>query len=372
MFSRSALEKRIVLLAPIGRDAVLLASGLSALEVERTIAEDPKALLTKLSEGAGCAIVAEEALTPTVVEALRNWMAEQPTWSDFPLIVLTFTGTVTREGQRKADVFQSLGNVTLIERPVRPDTMRSSARSALRARARQYEIRSRQEALIQANADLEQFAHSASHDLREPLRSLSTYSELLARRYAQSLDGDGVEYLSIITGAARRMDNLLDDLLSYAHASSISESSLVPVPVRDVIDAVLENLAGSIRESGAVLNVGQMPEVRMRESHLAQIFQNLISNSLKYRTPDAEVKVCLSATNINSQWIFTIADNGIGIPAAYHEAVFGIFKRLHSNTVSGTGMGLAICKRIVEKYGGRIWVESEPGGGAKFRFSLPA
>ncbi|MFL6415594.1 MAG: sensor histidine kinase [Bryobacteraceae bacterium] len=372
MFRRNAVEMRVVILAPIGRDAVLLASSLSPLEVDRAIATNTAGLIRMLGEGAGCAVIAEEALRRDVIHDFKTWLSEQPPWSDIPVVVLTFSGRVTRESDRRSEELEALGNVTLIERPVRPDTVRSAVRSALRARMRQYEIRSRQEALIQANADLEQFAHSASHDLREPLRSMSIYSEILTRKHAPSLDEEGTGYLNLIKGAALRMDNLLDDLLSYAHASSISDDVIGPVPAQQVVEAAVENLAGAIQESNAKINVGEMPAVRMRESHLAQIFQNLIGNALKYRALDRELEIQLSATQLEGHWVFCIADNGIGVPAVYFETIFGIFKRLQSNAASGTGMGLAICKRIVERYGGRIWVESEPGSGSKFLFSIPA
>lgn len=363
---------RAVILAPIGRDATLLANSLAVLHVNTSIAADAEALITLLTEGAGCAIVAEEALPPNGLEALKLWLAEQPPWSDMPFVVLTFSGRATRQSHKRADELQALGNVAFVERPARPDTVLSSVRSALRARMRQYEVRSRQEALIQANADLEQFAHSASHDLREPLRSISIYSDLLARRYAGALEGQGLDFLSLIRSRAHRMDALLDDLLAYAHASSIPDGTVEPVDAARPLQWALDNLTGAIEQSGAKLTIGQMPAVKMRESHLSQLFQNLIGNAIKYRNPDQQVQVQLSANRANGTWVFTIADNGIGVPPAYTETIFGIFKRLHSNSeYSGTGMGLAICKRIVERYRGRIWVESELGEGASFFFSIP-
>src|SRR3954453_22609364 len=222
---------------------------------------------------------------------LRRGSRNSPPWSDLPLVVLTFTGRVTRHSHRRAEELQALGNVTFIERPVRPDTARSSVRSALRARLRQYEIRARQEELIQANADLEQFAHSASHDLREPLRSISIYSELVIRTYAESLDERGSEFLALIGSSARRMDALLDDLLSYARASSISADVPEPVSPMPPLQMALENLAGAINESGAKITIGEMPAVRMRESHLAQLFQNLIGNAIKYRDAHKDVEI---------------------------------------------------------------------------------
>jgi len=364
---------RVLVLAPVGRDAALLAETLAAVPIETAIAGDSAALLHFLDEGAGLVIVAQEALTPPVMAALAKWLETQPPWSDIPFIVLTSSGRPTRQDHYRAQELQALGNVTLIERPVRPDTIQSSARAGLRARLRQYEIRSRQEALVQAVADLEQFAHSASHDLREPLRSIAIYSELLARTYESALDQRGCEFLGLIQSGAKRMDTLLDDLLSYAHASSIPEQPLQPVPAARALEAALENLSAAIRESDARISVAEMPCVRVHESHLSQVFQNLVGNAIKYRKEDERLRIEISAQGVEGQWVFRIADNGIGIPPDYKETIFGIFKRLHPGPkYAGNGMGLAICKRIVERYRGRIWVESEAGNGSTFFFSLPS
>jgi len=325
-----------------------------------------------LNEGTGSAIIAEEALTPGVLQNIRVWMDSQPAWSDMPFIVLTSSGGPTHESHLRAQELQALGNFTLIERPARPDTVRSSVCAALRARMRQYEIRSRQEALIKANADLEQFAHSASHDLKEPLRSIGIYSELLARSYGTLLDEKGLQFLTFIQSGTKRMDALLADLLSYAHASSISGDAVEPVHASRSLEAALDSLAGALRESEARISLGEMPVVRMRQSHLSQIFQNLIGNAIKYRKENELPLIEVSATKAGVHWVFSVADNGIGVPPDYKETIFGIFKRLHPNSkYSGTGIGLAICHRIVERYGGRIWVESEPGDGSNFFFTVP-
>ena len=372
MYRRSGTEMRVLILAPIGRDARLLAGTLEGMGIETAIAPDAEALLHMLPEGMGSAIIAEEALKPGSIQKLAQWVDAQPPWSDAPFVVLTSSGRPTRESHDRAEELQALGNLTFIERPARPDTVRSSVRTALRARMRQYEIRSRQEALLRANSDLEQFAHSASHDLREPLRSIGIYSELLLRDYANSVDKRGVEFLGLILSAAKRMDALLGDLLSYAHVSSFAAETVEHVEAAKPLEAALENLGVAIRESGAQIVTGEMPVVRMHESHLAQIFQNLIGNAIKYRKEDDRLRIDLSAARAEGYWIFNVADNGIGIPLAQKENIFGIFKRLHTNgKYPGTGMGLAICQRIVERYGGRIWVESEPGKGSQFSFTVP-
>jgi len=363
---------RVLVLAPIGRDAALLADTLTALQIDTAIPGDGPALLRMLAEGAGSAIIAEESLTAPLMRALREWLASQPAWSDMPLLILTSGGRATRESHDRAQELQALGNVTLIERPARPDTVQSAARAALRARMRQYEIRSRQEALVQANADLEQFAYSASHDLREPLRSIAIYSDLLARSSGPALNEKSREFLCQIQSSAKRMYGLLDDLLTYAHASSIPEERVEPVHALRPLEIALENLAGAIRESHAQISIGPMPCARIHESHLSQVFQNLIGNAIKYRKDDCALRIEVSAREADGHAVFSVADNGIGVEAAYKETIFGIFKRLHADgKYSGNGIGLAICKRIVERYHGRIWVDSEPGRGSNFFFLVP-
>ncbi len=362
----------MVILAPVGRDAELLAATLAESKIDSETAADGELLLTKLEEGAGAAIIAEEALKAEHVRALAQWLTSQPPWSDMPFIILTPSGRPTRQSERRAHELQTLGNVTLIERPVRPETVQTAIRAALRARQRQYEMRSRQEELIRANTDLEQFAHSASHDLREPIRSVSVFTEIIKKQYGKLLDPKGTEYLGFIQSGATRMETLLEDLLSYAQAASIPDDVPDPVSAREALDAALENLAGSIRDCGAQIVIGEMPQVRIRLTHLQQVFQNLIANAIKYNKA-APPHVRVFARKEDVQWVFCIEDNGIGIAKEYKETIFGIFKRLHTNEAfSGTGMGLAICQRVIERYRGRIWVESEPGRGSCFFFTVPS
>src|SRR5689334_20187875 len=346
MFRRSAIEMRVVILAPVGRDSQLLSGTLAALGIETQTATDAETLLAKLGEGAGAAIIAEEALNPAQVQALAAWLTSQPPWSDMPFIILTSSGRPTPQSARRAQELESLGYVSLIERPVRPETVQSVTRAALRARQRQYEIRSRQEELIRANADLEQFAHSASHDLREPIRSISVYTELLTKHYGQFLDPKGREFLGNVQSGAQRMEALLGDLLAYAQASNISEEIPEPISAKESLETALKNLSGAIRESGAHIEIGEMPAIQVRPTHLEQVFQNLVGNAIKYRKEEPP-RIRIGARRGNGHWLFCVEDNGIGIAPEYRESIFGIFKRLHtSQAYSGTGMGLAICQRI--------------------------
>jgi light-regulated signal transduction histidine kinase (bacteriophytochrome) len=238
---------------------------------------------------------------------------------------------------------------------------------------KQYEVRSRQDDLLRANSDLEQFAHSASHDLKEPLRNIRIFNELVVKDYGHILDPRGAEFLNIVGTSALRMENLLADLLAYTQTSSIPDERVELTDPRGALDAALGNLRAALQEASAKVIVEDLPAVRMRESHLQQLFQNIIGNALKYRRDGCAPRVSIESTRSGEFWLYSVADNGIGIAAEHRERIFGIFQRLHTNgEYSGTGMGLAICQRIVERYGGRIWVESEPGQGTKFLFTIPA
>jgi signal transduction histidine kinase len=225
--------------------------------------------------------------------------------------------------------------------------------------------------LRNVNQDLEQFAHSASHDLQEPIRSVKIYSELLDRRYREKLDGQAIEFLNFIRSGAARMESLVQDLLTYTRATRLDK----PADATNAMDALhsaLANLAGAIAESEAQVTYTPMPSVHVHNAHLQQLFQNVIGNAIKYRRLDVSPAIHIAAERQQGNWRFSISDNGIGIEPQFKERIFGLFKRLHTREeYSGSGIGLAICQRIVERYHGRIWVESEPGRGSTFLFTLP-
>jgi len=232
-------------------------------------------------------------------------------------------------------------------------------------------IRRSNEELRRANADLEQFAYSASHDLQEPLRQVAIYSQLLERKYGSKLEGDALDYLTFCVEGAQRMQMLISDLLAYAQAGKSGTESSNLVDVYQIVDNVKKNLATAIEETGAVLTIAPLPAVYGDQVPLTHLLQNLISNALKYRA-DRVPQISVSAERDGAFWRFAVEDNGIGIPAEFRTQIFGIFKRLHDRrSYPGTGIGLAICQKIVERYGGRIWVESEVGEGSTFLFTLP-
>jgi PAS domain S-box-containing protein len=229
-----------------------------------------------------------------------------------------------------------------------------------------------QEDLRHANYDLEQFAFSASHDLQEPLRSIKIYSELLSRRHGNLINEEANTFLNFVKDGATRMEMLVRDLLSYTRASAVEHPDEL-VDANAAFAAALTNLTGAISETGATVTSASLPTVLAHSLHLQQLFQNIIGNAIKYRSPDRTPAVHVAARKQNGFWTFSISDNGIGIEPQYKENIFGLFKRLHTaDQYSGTGIGLAICRRIVDRYGGRIWVDSEPGEGSTFRFTIPA
>jgi light-regulated signal transduction histidine kinase (bacteriophytochrome) len=226
------------------------------------------------------------------------------------------------------------------------------------------------EALRQANSDLEQFAYSASHDLQEPLRMVVTYSQMLKKRYGGKLDTHADQYISYTVEGATRMERLITDLLTYTSLTSRLEPATVTVDANEALSGAISNLQAAIEESGTVITRTILPRVWMQPVQLQQVFQNLLGNAIKYRNQESPT-IAISAVRREKEWLFSVQDNGIGIDAQYANDIFGIFKRLHSAAeYSGTGMGLAICKRIVEHYGGRIWVESQFGNGATFLFTV--
>lgn len=204
--------------------------------------------------------------------------------------------------------------------------------------------------LKSANQDLEQFAYSASHDLQEPLRGVKVFSQLLANRYGEKLDGEALEFLDNVTEGATRMEMLVRDLLAYTQAAN-AERSLELVDATIALKAALANLEAAINETGAEVHFDPMPAVRIHPTQLQQVFQNLIGNALKYHRDGVPPVVHTRASRQDGNWLFCVRDNGIGIEPEYKERIFGLFKRLHtSDRYSGTGIGLALCQRIVERH----------------------
>jgi len=239
-----------------------------------------------------------------------------------------------------------------------------------RVAERTAELLETNEALRKSNDDLNQFAYAASHDLQEPLRLVALYSQILQKKHINQMDPQAEQYISYVINGAHRMETLLQDLLAYSQVGSSGEGPAGPVVSAEALRKALLNLQASIDQTQAKVSANGLPTVHAHEIRLVQLLQNLIGNAIKYRGT-AQPAVHVDAERRPGVWLFSVKDNGIGIKPEYAEQIFGIFKRLHGASYPGTGIGLAICERIVKTYGGQIWVESELGEGSTFYFTLP-
>jgi two-component system, chemotaxis family, sensor kinase Cph1 len=498
-------EKRILVLAPIGRDAELTSGALRKVGLQSEACDKVEDLCQCIDEGAAVVIVGEEALTEAAIDCISNVLNLQAHWSDLPFIILTSGGRSTNLTISHARLLERLGHVTLLERPLRIVTLVTAVRAGLRSRQRQYELRDRMDALrhseqrfrsvfehaavgiavfspegrfvevnsafteitgyspaelatmtdfelthpddrassqdrhahlldgadyeiaserrlvrktgeviwvrvssstvrddhgkalntislmeeityrrqaeetlaaqaaelARSNADLQQFAWVTSHDLREPIRNLIAFSQLLSLRYKNKLDDEGHRALAFIESSSQRMESLVRDLLSYSRVVNTEERGFSGVSLAGALDWAMSNLQVSLDDARATVTRGELPDVCGDEVQIVQLLQNLLSNALKYRG-DAPLDVFVSGEKRGGVVEIAVKDNGIGIEPRYHDRVFGLFKRLHGPEIQGTGLGLAICRKIVERHGGTIRVESELGQGATFIFTLPA
>jgi light-regulated signal transduction histidine kinase (bacteriophytochrome) len=240
----------------------------------------------------------------------------------------------------------------------------------LRIAERTAALEARATELKRSNDELESFAYVASHDLQEPLRAMSSYAQLLKRRFGERLGADADVYIEHILGGAARQRALIGALLDY---SRVGRRPISPIltSTETVLDEALADLAALIRESGAQVMRGKLPDLPADRVELGQLFRNLLSNAIKFRGAEPPV-VAVSALPVDDRWRFAFQDNGIGIDPKYFARIFVIFQRLHGPELGGTGIGLAVCKKIVERHGGTIWVESAPGKGSTFFFTLSA
>jgi signal transduction histidine kinase len=269
--------------------------------------------------------------------------------------LLAFSAYLLHVARSRLDELQHIRSG--LEREV---AQRRSAQAELARKAKQLEI---------SNADLREFAHATSHDLQEPLRSITGFAQLLSRRYKGHIDEEADEFLDYISGASSRMAGMIQGLLVYSrvvNAADLDEE----VPLNECVDWAQRNLLLAIEESGAQLDIGDLPTVRGNRLQFCQLMQNLIGNAIKYRGPDPPI-ISVTCETQDSERVITVADNGLGIGPEFQERIFGLFKRAHGKEYPGAGVGLALCKKIVERHGGRIWVESKPGWGARFRFTIP-
>ncbi len=232
------------------------------------------------------------------------------------------------------------------------------------------ELEASNQELKRSNAELESFAYAVSHDLKAPLRSIKMFAQLLAQEYQELLQGQPQEYLGYITSSAEQMENLIHDLLAYSRAGK-NEQTWIPVSLEDLVSKSVRNLEATIREHRAIVKIGNLPTLMVNPTEITQLFQNLISNGIKFCREQQPV-IEIGAVCDGDNWQFFVKDNGIGIDSKYHRKIFQVFKRLHSeDDYPGTGIGLSICEKIVKHHDGKIWLESAPNQGSNFYFTLP-
>jgi signal transduction histidine kinase len=285
-------------------------------------------------------------------------------------VAILVTLTISRPLRRLRDSADRIAAGQMVEPG--PSTRRDEIGSLSRAMTTMVRTLNLQaDELKRSNGDLEQFAYVASHDLQEPLRMVSGFTGLLKRRYGGKLDADADEYIEFAVSGANRMQSLINDLLSYSRVGR-EEVAAKSVDTQVALDQALANLQTAIEERSALVSCGQLPTVWANHGMLVRLFQNLVANALKFCKAERPI-VRIQAEPRGGDWVFSVADNGIGIEPQYKDRIFLIFQRLHKQSeYPGTGIGLAVCKRIVERNGGRIWLESEPGKGTTFFFTLPA
>jgi signal transduction histidine kinase len=243
-----------------------------------------------------------------------------------------------------------------------------AARSQLELANKQ--LSKRTQALLRANEELQRFAYAVSHDLQAPLRNVGTLTALLVRRNSEILDKDSKECAQMIGQGVERMESMIKGLLGYA-AATADRHHRAASNSKTVLEQVLHSLHYLIDAERAVITFDELPIVQGNDDRLAQVFSNLVTNAIKYRS-DRKPEIHITATDNDTEWIFKVTDNGIGIDMNYADEIFGLFKRLHSkDEYEGSGIGLAVCKAVIEQYGGKIWVESEPGRGSTFFFTIP-
>jgi signal transduction histidine kinase len=388
-----ATERRIkiLLVDDTPENLVSLEAALAGLGEQLVLARSGKEALRQLLEDDFAAILLDVRMPEMDGFETAELIRSRPRSRQTPILFLT--------GYRNEEhLFRGydLGAVDFLFKPIVPEVLRSKVAvfvelsrtnaklrqqaDALRTQAEalrkseqnlEERVLERTEELMRSNEELQQFAYVASHDLQEPLRTVSIYAQLLAKRYRGRLDDDADEFINFIVEGSERMETLIHDLLDFSRVDARGADFFTRMNCDAALDDAIRNLHSLIEENRAVITRGPLPWVKGDPVQLTRLFQNLLVNSIKYRT-EARPRIHVAADREPGEWLFAVSDNGIGIEPQYAEKVFGIFRCLQArDKSSGSGMGLAICRKIVSRHDGRIWVESELGKGATFHFTLP-
>ena len=285
---------------------------------------------------------------------------------DLPVLMIS----ALDELQEVAGCLQAGADDYLVK-PFEPILLQARITASLERKRFRDREQERSRELERVNEELQQFAYVASHDLQEPLRTMRIYAQMLERRWRDRIDPESEQFLKFISEAAGRMSALVADVLALSRAGQQPTEPAGPVDLNDVLAQVRSNVQAAITETGAVISADSLPVVFSNPAEMIQLLQNLIGNALKYRREDVAPVITISSSRHERSWEITVEDNGIGIRPEYAETVFLPFRRLHGREIPGTGIGLALCRRIVERHGGRIWVDSARNGGSAFHFTVP-
>ncbi|HTD85699.1 MAG TPA: ATP-binding protein [Candidatus Binatia bacterium] len=381
---------RILVLAPSGQDAALSVEFLQRPGFRAQACASLNDLIERMRTGGAVLLLAEEALEPRSIQALNNVLEQQPSWSDLPVILITTHRTETEKVPKYRKMFAPGANVTVLERPFRPGTLVSTVEVALRARRRQYQIRDlleertrnlaevegrveeRTAALRELNTHLESLVYTVAHDLRTPLRGIQGYSKLLMDDCGDLLDDIGRRHLARIKAAAERMDMLVIDLMAYGRMAR-AEIQLAPVHIEQAWKAAVAQCETLIENRRAnVRSTPPFPDAQAHLPTLTQVLANLLNNALTFVPPNVTPEISFWIEDTGNNHIRAwVSDNGIGIAPEHHERIFRLFERVETLNEPGTGVGLSIVRKGMERMRGNVGVESTPGQGSRFWIELP-
>jgi len=382
------LEERLLLLATTGSDSRDARDLLERAGFVITACASLAELCDEVPRGAAALMIAEESLSRDALPTFVARVKSQPSWSDLPIILITGHNPLSGNTNKLFELFDEYGNITLIERPFRLNTLLSTLRMALRSRRRQYEVRNLLDEVQRANAELEQrvaertlqlnssiksletFCHSLAHDLRAPLRAIRSFVTVIETEYGSKLDEEGHRLLHRVSAASERMNALINDLLTLSRVSQ-SELPLTLLAVARITGEAIDNVREEIMKTGASIENGALEgAVRANPVILRQVLENFLSNALKYTRKNEAPWVRVSAESRGTRVRISVEDRGIGVAPPYQDRIFELFQRLHGREYPGTGVGLAIAKVGAERMGGNVGVISEQGSGSSFWVEL--
>lgn len=379
---------RVLVVAPTGGDAANVTAFLTKAGLSSAVCPNLSAVALEIPDGCGAILLTEEAVNYERYRDLSRALGAQPKWSSIPVVLIVGGGKTASFHEEAARAIGVRGNLLLVERPVRTATLLSTLRSALATREQQYEVRDllrereelldsleqkvqeRTAKLREANAELEAFSYSVSHDLRAPLRSMESYARILYEEHAENLSEEGRYYAQRIMKNAAKMDRLMVDVLTMSRVSR-SDLNLDAIDVATLVEEVIDQYPDLAAVHKQIHLARPLGRVIADHSSLVQCFSNLLQNAFKFVPAERTAEVYVSSIEESGFVTISVADNGIGIEPALHERIFGMFERVGTVNVPGTGIGLAIVKKAVDRMGGTVGVESAPDQGARFWLRLP-